>query len=65
MPLDERDRARLRNVLETVMRADDTVLAISDARALSGPTSQDADLDALHEALTEALARLEALLGGR
>ena len=65
MALSERDRSRLRNVLDTVMRADDVVMDIADERAQSGETADDADLDALHDALTEALARLQRLLGGR
>lgn len=65
MPLTDRERSRLRNVLDTVLRADDTVLDLSDTRAVGGPTPEDADLDALHEALTQATERLQALLGGR
>ena len=64
MALSERDRSRLRNVMDTVMRADDVVMDITDERAVNGPTAEDENLDALHEALTEALGRLEKLLGG-
>jgi hypothetical protein len=52
----------LRNVLDTVLRADDTVMAVSDDRALNGRTAEDADLDALHEALVQAQERLQSLL---
>jgi hypothetical protein len=64
MPLSERDRGRLRHVLDTVMRADDTVMDIADERATGGPTPEDEHLDALHEALSQAIERLEKLLGG-
>ena len=63
MALNERDRSRLRNVVDTVMRADDVVMDIADQRALNGPSAEDEHLDALHEALTDALERLEKLLG--
>lgn len=65
MALSERDRGRLRNVMDTVMRADDVVMDITDQRAVGGPTAEDGDLDALHDALTQAMERLEKLLGGR
>jgi hypothetical protein len=65
MALTERERGRLRHVLDTVLRADDVVMDIADERAVAGPTSEDADLDALHEALAQAAERLERLLGGR
>jgi hypothetical protein len=64
MALSERDRSRLRHVLDTVMRADDTVMDIADERAAGGPSSDDEHLDALHEALSQAIERLEKLLGG-
>lgn len=64
LALSERDRGRLRNVMDTVMRADDVVMDIADERAIRGPTAEDEDLDALHEALTQALERLQRLLGG-
>jgi hypothetical protein len=62
MALTDRERSRLRHVLDTVMRADDTVMDITDQRAVTGRSREDEDLDALHEALAEALARLERLL---
>ena len=62
MALSERERGRLRHVLDTVMRADDTVMDITDQRAVGGRTPEDDDLDALHEALAGALERLERLL---
>ena len=64
MALSERDRSRLRNVLDTVLRADDVVMDIADERAVGGPTNEDEHLDALHEALTQAVERLQKLLGG-
>lgn len=64
MALSERERGRLRHVLDTIMRADDTVMDINDQRAVAGPSSEDQHLDALHESLGEAIARLEKLLGG-
>jgi hypothetical protein len=64
MALSERERGRLRHVMDTVMRADDIVMDISDERAVRGPTAEDGDLDALHDALAQALERLEKLLGG-
>ncbi len=63
MALSERDRSRLRHVLDTVMRADDVVMDIADERALGGPSADDENLDALHEALSQAIERLEKLLG--
>jgi hypothetical protein len=60
--LSERERGRLRNVLDTIMRADDVVMDITDERAQHGPTADDEHLDALHEALSQALERLEKLL---
>ena len=63
MALSERDRSRLRHVLDTVMRADDVVMDIADERAAGGPTADDAHLDALHDALSQAIERLEKLLG--
>jgi hypothetical protein len=60
--LSDRERSRLRHVLDTVMRADDIVMDITDQRAVGGRSPQDEDLDALHEALSEALTRLERLL---
>ncbi len=63
MALSERERGRLRNVMDTVMRADDVVMDIAGARAVNGPTPEDDNLDALHDALAEALDRLEKLLG--
>lgn len=63
MALTEREQSRLRHVLDTVMRADDTVLDVADQRAVSGRSPEDEDLDALHEALASALERLEKLLG--
>lgn len=65
MALNERERGRLRSVLDTILRADDVVMSIADERAVGGITADDADLDALHETLTAALERLEKLLGGR
>jgi hypothetical protein len=62
MALSDRERSRLRHVLDTVMRADDIVMDIADQRAVGGRSPQDEDLDALHEALSEALTRLERLL---
>jgi hypothetical protein len=50
--------------MDTVMRADDVVMDIADERAVRGPTAEDSDLDALHDALTQALERLQRLLGG-
>jgi hypothetical protein len=64
MSLTDRERARLKNVLDTVMRADDAVMAVADERSLRGRSAEDEDLDALHEALSQALERLERLLGG-
>lgn len=64
MALGERERSRLRHVLDTVMRADDTVMDITDERAAGGRSPEDQDLDALHEALNQAIERLEKLLGG-
>lgn len=64
MALTERERSRLRHVMDTVMRADDVVMDIADERAVRGPTAEDSDLDALHDALTQALERLQRLLGG-
>ena len=64
MALSERDRSRLRHVLDTVMRADDTVMDIAEERATGGPSADDENLDALHEALSQAIERLEKLLGG-
>jgi hypothetical protein len=64
LALSERDRNRLRNVMDTVMRADDVVMDIADERAVHGLTAEDEALDALHEALTQALERLQRLLGG-
>jgi hypothetical protein len=64
MALTDRERSRLRHVLDTVMRADDTVMDITDQRAVGGRSREDEDLDALHEALSQALTRLERLLGG-
>ena len=62
MALTERDRGRLRNVVDTLMRADDVVMDITDEHALKGPSAGDDDLDALHDLLTQALERLEKLL---
>jgi len=64
MALTERERNRLRNVLDTVMRADDTLMDITDQRAVSGPTPEDEEMDTLHETLAQAIERLEKLLGG-
>jgi hypothetical protein len=64
MALSERERSRLRHVLDTVLRADDTVMDIADERARAGASPEDEHLDALHEALSAAVARLEKLVGG-
>jgi hypothetical protein len=63
MALSERDRSRLRHVLDTVMRADDVVMDIADERATGGPSPEDDNLDGLHDALSHAIERLEKLLG--
>ena len=63
MALSDRERGRLRNVMDTVMRADDVVMDIAGERSVNGPTAEDEHLDALHEALAQALERLEKLLG--
>lgn len=63
MALTDRDRARLRTVLDTVLRADDVVMEIAETHALSGRTAHDDDLDGLHDALSDASERLERLLG--
>ncbi len=63
MALTDRERGRLTHVLETVLRADDTVMDIADDRATRGSTPEDKDLDALHEALSEAVSRIQRLLG--
>jgi hypothetical protein len=65
MALSDRDRSRLRNVMDTLMRADDAVMDITDERAIGGPTPEDAQLDALHESLSQAVDLLERLLGGK
>lgn len=64
MPLTERQRNQLRHILETVMRADDVAMTIADERSTSGHEREDEDLEALHDALTEAIGRLEQLLAG-
>jgi len=64
MALSARDISRLRHVLDTVMRADDTVLDVTGERAQEGATAEDEHLDALHESLAQAIERLEKLLAG-
>jgi hypothetical protein len=64
MALTERQRSRLRSVMDALLHADDVVMAIADERAIAGLTSEDEQLDSLHETLAGAIERLARLLGG-
>lgn len=64
MALSERQRGRLRGVLEMLVRADDTVAAIADELAHAGDTQADALLDAASALLKDLTAVIERLVSG-
>jgi hypothetical protein len=65
MALNERQRSRLRGVLETLMRADDTIAAVADELAHAGDTQADAPLDAAGALLKELIGVIEPLAAGQ
>ena len=64
MALSERHRHRLRGVLETLLRADDTLASVADELAHAGATEADASLDAASALLKELIAVIEPLASG-
>ena len=65
MSLSERQRARLRGALESVLRAEDLVATVADELAHGGRTDVDPALDAAAALLRELVAVLEPLTAGR
>lgn len=64
MALTDRQRSRMRSVLEAVLRAEDTVAEVADERARSGASDTDAALDRTTALLKDLIAVLEPLTGG-
>ena len=62
--LTDRQRGRMRSVLETLLRAEETVAAVADERARVGETGDDAALDRTAALLRDLIAVVEPLVSG-
>lgn len=64
MSLTERQRSRMRSVLDALLQADGVVALVADERARTGETDADPALDRAAALLQELMTVIEPLAGG-